>query len=270
VLSKLYLFDSTKIAVVVVVASMTVLIDAMSSSIHTHTNTRTIFGYGSLMNQQSTINTMPSARNSRKAILADYVRVFSLVSISGIRTKTSNLETKEMAALAIRPKTGSQVYGCVFDIPEDEFAHYLEREHRYKAIEVEVTAFLQDDPTTTHMQSCWTVIEQSNAEYMAKLNGPEEWESRIGQYYEGSLWERRDILPMKHYLIACIQASYHLGGEAWLQNFMKEGFIADGATSMEDYVRHRPDIQSEASLLPPLTSIFVESVLKANCVIFIA
>jgi hypothetical protein len=53
-------------------------------------------------------------------------------------------------------------------------------------------------------------IEQSNAEYTAKLKGLEDWEPLIGQYYEGSLWERRNILLMKQCMIACIQASYEL------------------------------------------------------------
>jgi hypothetical protein len=49
---------------------------------------------------------------------------------------------------------------------------------------------------------------------------------------------------------------------------MKEGFIADGAASMEDQKRRRPGILSEASLLPPATCIFVESVLIACCLYF--
>lgn len=48
-----------------------------------------------------------------------------------------------MAAVSIRKDvrggiSGSNVKGCIFDIPQSELAPYLEREHRYIPLQVEV------------------------------------------------------------------------------------------------------------------------------------
>jgi hypothetical protein len=194
--------------------------------------------------------------------------VFSLVSISSCRSGVANWGTKEVGALAIRSprddelgsssSSGSQnkVYGCVFDIPEDELASYLEREHRYKPVRVDALVY---DATvgggvvvTGSMRSvpCWTVVEQTDEDYSATMSA-EEWYDRIGQYYSsGRLWGRRDILPLRGYLSCCIQAAWELGGDVWLQNILDDTLLADETTSIRCYVEQHPDWFPElASLL---------------------
>ena len=114
----------------------------LKTNVQTSNAMVTIFGYGSLMNIQSKLRTMPSATQFRPATLPDYQRVFSLVSISSIRNGLANFETNEIAALAICPIIRSTpsdsasskhcVHGILFDIPEDELEAYFDREHRYK------------------------------------------------------------------------------------------------------------------------------------------
>ena len=66
----------------------------------------------------------------------------------------------------------------------------------------------------------------------------EEWNTRIGQYHSGNLWDRKDILPMRAYLKSCITSSFALGGRVWLGS-MLDSKIADG-TSVREYVRSYP------------------------------
>ena len=76
--------------------------------------TITIFGYGSLLDVESALSTMPSLTNHRLATLKHYRRSFNLVSIGSIRKGIANGEG-ETAALCIRPENGAPIiYGCLF------------------------------------------------------------------------------------------------------------------------------------------------------------
>jgi hypothetical protein len=51
--------------------------------------------------------------------------------------------------------------------------------------------------------------------------GDAEWQWRVvGQYYEGILWRRKDILPMPKYMISALIAAYELGSCEWLDNML--------------------------------------------------
>lgn len=84
------------------------------------------------MSPQSVQKTMPSFVNLRPSILQNYCRFYELISISSIRNNKANWESLEVAALSIKPFQEKSVYGCLFEIPEEELGPYLEREHRYK------------------------------------------------------------------------------------------------------------------------------------------
>jgi len=190
-----------------------------------------------LMDVSSAQATMPSAQNFRPAVLPNYQRVFSLVSIAGIRSGSSRRDTLEMAALAIRPCADSCVKGVAFEIPATEFEAYKEREHRYHAVEVEVLdyALSAHDASKT---SCFTVVEQTDDAYRAKMpGGAAEWQQRVGQYYDGAqLWGRRDILPMRGYLADVVLAARACGDASWLQNLLDRCLLADGVTTVRSYL----------------------------------
>lgn len=208
-----------------------------------------IFGYGSLMHVQSTLRTMPHATNFQPAILSGYKRCFSLVSIWGLRNRISFLETKELAALCIVPSKYHSVNGIVFDIPEDQFPAYLEREHRYYCIDVTVEISIRGHEP--QLVSAKTVVPyKSNEDYfVAKYSSQEEWQEKIAQYYDGSLFERTDIFPMRSYLADCLVAANVLGSDAWLHNFYDECFLSDGKTTIRSYIADHPDRFPGHSLL---------------------
>ena len=176
----------------------------------------TIFGYGSLMSTTSAKRTMPSATNFRPGILSDFSRSYNLVSISGIRSGTANLATNEVAALSIAASFKHRVCGVLFEIPLEDLSPYLEREHRYKAMQVPVL-----DCDTDCIVTAWTVLEQTDEEYRDSMKGgADEWESRVGQYYSGQLWGRHDIFPMRKYMVNALMAAFELGGLEWLDNML--------------------------------------------------
>jgi len=200
---------------------------------------------------------MPSATCFRPAILHDYERIFNLVSVSGIRSGLADFSTMEVSALAIRPNTGSVVRGVCFDIPENELASYFVREHRYLAKRVCVTINDNlEDLQRSVSKSCWTVIEQTDEIYRASMDTA-EWHDRVGQYYQGILWGREGILPMRQYLRMCLNASWELGGRLWLNNMVDEGRLADGCTTIREYILRHPDRFED--LIPLLDDRYVPS-----------
>jgi cation transport regulator ChaC len=180
-----------------------------------------IFGYGSLMDNFSARRTMPRAKNFQPAILRGFERVYNLFSIGGVKDGSSNMDTSEVAALAIRETSldSSFVFGCIFDIPESELGSYLEREHRYKAIEIDVSVPIVCDinssSSPSRIQRAWTVVQQTDEEYRA-LMSTEEYHDRVLRFYKGKLWGRPDILPKRAYSNAVIAAAHKLGGKLWV------------------------------------------------------
>eukprot|EP01041_Mallomonas_annulata_P004310 gene4310-8570_t len=196
--------------------------------------TTTIFGYGSLMDYTSVKSTLPSASNFRKGKLLNFTRFYSLVSVSGIINGFANWETMEVAALAVKPSPGGVVLGCLFDIPETELIPYLEREHRYKPIQICV------EVDTASNSNAWTVIEQSDEEYKNTMT-QDQYNQRVGRYYDGQLWGRRDILPLRNYMLTVITAAKFLGGDEYLDNMLDETYLADECTSLRQYLERFPE-----------------------------
>ncbi|CAM9169341.1 unnamed protein product, partial [Ectocarpus fasciculatus] len=193
----------------------------------------TIFGYGSLMDVQSCRRTLPTASNFRKGELPHYRRCYNLVSIGGLKSGRGNMDTLEVAALSIAPCEHGAVLGCLFDIPADELGPYLEREHRYRAVQLEVG----DDSSPGVTSLAWTVVEQTDANYAQKVAAEGlDWEERVGRHYRGQLWGRRDVLPMRGYMGMCILAADSLGGMRFVNNMLDYTVLADGTTTLRAYL----------------------------------
>jgi cation transport regulator ChaC len=225
------------------------------------------------MSLDSIKRTMPSARNLCAGELMDYQRVFSLVSIYGIRAGISNFDTKEMAAVAIYPYAGSRVLGCLFEIDEDELDAYFEREHRYKRQQVQVAIRSENakESNAVAYQTCWTVCGQTDEEYRSKIASEEEWHRRIGQYYSGSLWERRDILPMKQYLLDIVLATWNFKGTEWLINFLDDCMLADGTTSIRSHLQRMysdPSPSYKETMDAECSKELLDAILRRTCWIF--
>jgi len=209
------------------------------------------------MNEDSAKRTTPNLTNFRYGTLHNYQRCFSLVSVSGIKSGVACWDTMEVAALAIRPCDGSFVKGCLYEIPSNELDAYIEREHRYKLIQ---TLIIEDN-----CREClaYVVMEQSNDEYVASMSS-DEYQSRIGQYYGGILWGRKDILPMRGYLLRCLQAVLSIAvdididssagaacnttASASVDNFLDDTYLADDKTSLRVYIKTRAKAQAQANV----------------------
>jgi hypothetical protein len=185
---------------------------------------------------------MPSIENFRAAKLNGFRRVFSLVSISGIKNGATY---PHIAALAIRPDPSSFVIGCLFDIPENELEGYLMREARYKAVELEFDLFTATAPAEgTQQVKAFTVIEQTDEDYQARLvQENKSYDEEVRRFYDGQLWGREDILPMPDYLSLCMQAASALDQSENLssynssarENILQMGYLAD-CTTIESYI----------------------------------
>ena len=193
------------------------------------------------MDPSSALRTMPSAINFQPAVLYGYQRIYNLVSISGIRSGLSNLDTREMAALSIRKSCdeNDRVMGCVFEIPQSDLAAYFDREHRYKPMEVSISILSTAadgtcSSSSSSYSSVWTVIQQSDEEYQRSMSS-EEFRERVLQYYDGQLWGRSDIFPMRSYSNDVIAAAYKLGGSTWVENLLLCTRLADEERTLIDY-----------------------------------
>ncbi len=229
-----------------------------------------VFGYGSLVDEKSAKRTMPSARNFRRAVLLDYMRVFSIVSISGLKLGKARPETNEVAALAVKSQPGGMVPGFLFEISSEDLALYLEREHRYRQERVSVRVLdnlekwdgqcptlldVTSAPSTENI-SCWTVVEQTDDEYLMSMpGGAAEWHERVGQYYGGRVWGRTDIYPMQPYmehvvltLLAGLEVDRVLAA-LWLQCFLCDTRLSDGTTVSLYLASHSTQFQSLLSQL---------------------
>ena len=179
-------------------------------------------------------------------VLTDHARVYSLVSIGGLKSGRANLVTREVAALAARPMRGQSIRGVLFDIPQEEFAPYVEREHRYRIEQRPVIQWTGSESIEGDIINAFICLEQTDEEYLASLSGgSDEWHDRVGKYYPaedggegGRLWGRRDILPMTNYMADVIVAASTLGKE-WLEDAVDNTFMVDGKTSLRIYVRDR-------------------------------
>ena len=199
----------------------------------------TIFGYGSLMDIDSATSTLPSLCNFRRGKLTGYIRYYNLVSVNAIVKGWADLDTKEMAGLSIRPVTekksnNSIILGCLFEINESDMAAYLEREHRYKAVLVECEDNLGE------MKTAWTVVEQSDDAYKYTMSD-EEYYHRVAKYYEGSLWGRKDIFPLRRYMNKVILAAHRLGGDTYVNNMLDYTYIANEIQTLREYLEVYPD-----------------------------
>jgi cation transport regulator ChaC len=115
----------------------------------------TVFGYGSLMNEHSCRRTCKSTGNHRPGLLPGWQRVFSLVSMSQLRSGNSYSALLQLASVAVAPafnrEAPQDTAGALFDIARDEFEDLCTREHRYQVVQLECFEVLGDSmPAEDH------------------------------------------------------------------------------------------------------------------------
>lgn len=190
--------------------------------------TVTVGGFASLMDEASARATTPSITNWRYGWVDGYCRVFNLVSILNIRR--GNATGDHLATCTARPRAGARLRVCLYDVPKAEYPELLARERRLR----EVVAPYTDDASKTG--DCVIFGEYSDAEYRAERATTDElWQQEVGQYYDGGLIYRDDLLPVPSYLQRCLKAFQPLGEES-LDNFLDQSFLGDGETTIRAYI----------------------------------
>lgn len=93
-----------------------------------------IFGYGSLLSEDSLKKTVPSATNITPSLLKNYKRVFDLKALRRI----CHIHGKPIAVLNIVKSKDHFLNGITFDMDEKDFEALKDREIMYEFVEVNV------------------------------------------------------------------------------------------------------------------------------------
>lgn len=195
-----------------------------------------VAGYGSLLSEQSALETVPGLQNFRLVKVPGYRRIFNKVGVVFFSRHGADPSSLEVASCSTEADPDSTIICSQFECSEEDFTALYEREHRFRWIEV-TTELL--NPAAVSGQAHTAVARMcsgySDADYrLNKCITDAEYQRRVGQYYQGPLW-RTDILPFPRYLRFCLQSAATQGQEV-LDNFMDTSFLADGVTSIRTYL----------------------------------
>ena len=243
-----------------------------------HAEHITIIGYGSLLSERSARRTFPTLSHFRIGRLRGFKRIFNLVSVSLLRFHKVDPSSLELASVAARPLTADEtdmlppMIVSAFEVPRSELPGYFEREDRYSYCDAVFHPVTSTDTDIGSSQStsgaaaagccsslvncCGAVrspsccsgllcVEFTDEAYRARCQSNDCYMEKVGQYYSGKLW-RDDILPARVYASFVLQSVYDLGPECY-DNFLDTSFLADGRTSIRQYLQ-----QPERSDLLPV------------------
>lgn len=198
----------------------------------------TIIGFGSLLSERSARSTTPSLTNYRLVTVPGYRRIFNKAGIVFVHRFGASPDDRAIASCATRHDGTTTLICCAFDIPAAEFAALDEREHRYRWADVD---FVTRRGGRGRGLMC---TESTDEAYRVKCGSAEDYERRVGQYYRGKIW-RDDLLPFPMYLDFCLDAARGHGAEV-AENFLDTSYIADGVTSIRQYMAGRERLSSLA------------------------
>ncbi len=202
----------------------------------------TVLGYGSLLSQQSALETVPGLDGFRLVRVPGYRRIFNKVGVVFFSRHQADPDSLEIASCSTQAAAGAEIICSAFECPDADFAALYEREHRYRWIEVDA---LDGTGALSRGRMC---TGSSDSDYrLNKCLTQAEYHRRVGQYYSGPLW-RDDILPFPRYLAFCLEAAASQGTDV-LDNFLDSSFLADGCTSIRQYLAQRqPPLQWQGML----------------------
>ena len=201
-----------------------------------------VVGYGSLLSEVSARETVPGLQNFRLVNVSGYRRIFNKVGVVFISRHGADADSREIASCSTQADAESSIICSQFECSEDDFLELYEREHRFRWIEVSTESLSpvseMELPTQARMCSGF-----SDTDYrLNKCITPDEYQRRVGQYYQGPLW-REDILPFPRYLFFCLQAAATQGAEV-VDNFLDSSYLADDVTTLRVYVSSTPALMN--------------------------
>lgn len=192
-----------------------------------------VVGYGSLLSEQSARETVPELENFRLVEVPGYRRIFNKVGIVFFSRHGADSTDLEIASCATEPAEGVSIICSQFECSETAFRELYEREHRFRWAEVET---VDEQGCRTQGRICTTYNDQDYR--LNKCITEAEYQRRVGQFYDGVIW-RDDILPFPRYLAFCLKAASTQGLHV-LDNFLDSSFLADGETTIRNYVAQHP------------------------------
>lgn len=194
--------------------------------------TITVVGYGSLLSEASARQTAPGLARFRLGRVEGYRRIFNKVGIVFLARDGADPSGPEISSCSTQPDPERSIDVALFEVGADEFAAIYEREHRFRW--VEVTVQTAAGPAIGRM-----CTEYNDADYrLNKCVTEAEYQRRVGRWYAGPIW-RDDILPYPPYLRHCLRAAE---GQGLRDRFLDSTFLADGVTTLRDYLAARPDL----------------------------
>lgn len=195
-----------------------------------------VVGFGSLLSERSARDTVPGLKNYRLVRVEGYRRIFNKVGILFIAGHGQSSESREVSSCSTEPCDQTSIIVAQFDCPVDQFSELYEREHRYRWVEVEPLGLDGSPQPPARMCTGYSDLDYR----LNKCVTDDEYHDRVGRHYTGKIW-RDDILPFPRYLKFCLVSAASHGPEV-LDNFLDTSFLADGATSIRDYLGQRPDL----------------------------
>ena len=201
----------------------------------------TIIGFGSLLSEKDARRTCPSLKNFRYGRVPGYARVFGKVD-----SNESDLSRKEIASWAFFEAGDHETLVTLFEIPQDEYESFVEREVEYCLKSVK---YIEQD-TGKEGQGIACCAFQSNDEFVDYLNSQplqrQIYDGREADKDRGEIW-RDDILPRNKYLAFCLEAARNIH-DKYVENILNQSYLGDRKTTIRSYLKEHhqtlPHIQS--------------------------
>ncbi|KEA64039.1 hypothetical protein ADIMK_1774 [Marinobacterium lacunae] len=195
-----------------------------------------VVGFGSLLSERSARESVPGLTHYRLVRVSGYRRIFNKVGIVFIAGHGQCPDSLEVSSCSTEPCASTSIIAAQFECPVDQFTELYEREHRYRWIEVQPVALDGRPQCPARMCTGYSDLEYR----LNKCVTEQEYHDRVGRHYTGVIW-RDDILPFPRYLKFCLVSAASHGDEV-LDNFLDTSFLADGRTSIREYLSIRPDL----------------------------
>ena len=155
-----------------------------------------VFGYGSLINQDSLKQTSPNSKILYPALLYGFTRVFNVPSPSRFCEKTGD----PCAVLNVEKSEWNEyINGVCIEVPFEEFEQLFEREEGYELVQVDINHFNDEKQERAYM-------------YRALHFEAHDFQIQSNQQLE--------------YVKICEEGCREFGNE-FLQEFKKTTFIGD-------------------------------------------
>lgn len=136
-----------------------------------------IFGYGSLINEDSLRKTIPNARNIFPVVVEGFTRIFNHAS-------PTRFDTERKIPVSVlnieKSDHNSKINGICFDVPMDEFENLKKRESNYELESLEVRDYSNPEKKYNAY-----VFNTKSSQYYGYLSNSEEQDKYLSICLEG-------------------------------------------------------------------------------------